>query len=60
VVDPLFPPDNPPEERVNDYELIYCTHHSKFSQKPINVRQDFNTSLYPIKALEPGCNPSKR
>jgi hypothetical protein len=43
VVDPLFPPDNPPEERVNDYELIYCTHHSKFSQKPINVRQGFNT-----------------
>jgi len=31
VVDPLFPPDNPPEEKINCYELIYCTHHSKFS-----------------------------
>ena len=52
VVDPLFPPKNKPEERENDFELLYCTHHSKLSAKIINVRRDFLlTSIYPIKEL---------
>jgi len=43
MIDPIFPPENPPEKRENSFELLYCTHHSKFSPNPVNVRQSFNS-----------------
>ena len=59
VVDPLFPPENKPEKRENGFELIYCTHHSKFTDKPVNVRQDLNVPIYPIPELKQRKNPRK-
>ena len=50
VVDPLFPPENEPKDKNNDFELLYCTHLSKLSAKPVNRRRDIKEkNLYPIK-----------
>ena len=51
MVDPIFPPEIPSKREENAYELLYCTHHSKFSDKPVNIRRDFNVPVYPIKEL---------
>ena len=59
MIDPVFPPEKPSPRKENDYELLYCTHHSKFSEKPINRRQDFNVPIYPVKSLSRGKNPMK-
>ena len=61
VIDPLFPPsaykvDN---KRENDFELLYCGHQSRYSPTPINKRQNFNVSLYPVKELYQKKNPMK-
>ena len=36
VVDPLFSSEAKPDPQENAYELIYCTHSSKYSDIPIN------------------------
>ena len=60
MIDPVFPPEKPSTRQENDYELLYCTHHSKYSDKPINRRRDFQTPNYPIKELSQGKNPIKQ
>ena len=51
TIDPIFPPEAKLEKRENAYELIYCTHSSKYSTLPINKRRPFTSSVYPVKSL---------
>jgi len=61
VVDPHFPPQKKGKNYdLNRFELLYCTHLSKLSAKPVNRRRDYNIKLlYPIKELRQRQNPIK-
>ncbi|EAR92967.2 tubulin-tyrosine ligase family protein (macronuclear) [Tetrahymena thermophila SB210] len=61
AVDPLFPPQNPPESQNNDFELIYCENGSSFNNgNPKNVRQPFSVSPYPLQKLAQKPNKVQR
>lgn len=54
VLDPMFPPKNPPRQdgRPNDFELIYSESGATHSSKPINLRSSFRASPYPVQKFE--------
>ena len=61
VVDPHFPPEKKSKHYdKNRFELLYCTHLSKLSSKPVNRRRDYNIKLlYPIREFKQLANPIK-
>ena len=51
TVDHYIPPKYPKERGENNFELIYADHGSAFNKEGINVRQSYNSPIYPVAEL---------